>query len=100
MLAPNGYGAAVLRNWLLGMLATIVWTGNYLAYFARDLRAFWRRWRQRRDFWAGFGQESRRRVAGPLVGEERRSFPPPPPPPPPVREADVVPRPDPGAHAP
>ncbi len=82
----------MLRNLLLTLLASALWTGNYLAYFARDLRRWWRQRQEQREFWADFRRESRKRVLGPLGGEAKRSFPPPPPPPPPIRDLEELPR--------
>ncbi len=90
--APNEGDAPVLRNLLLTLLASALWIGNWLAYFARDLGEWWQRRQERRDFWAGFRPESHKPVQGPLGGEAKRSFPPPPPPPPPVRDIEELPR--------
>jgi hypothetical protein len=77
----------VLRNWILGIVATTLWTTNYVVYFARDIRAWYRR-----GHWYGRARPHlpERGVAGPLPPSEMRPFPPPPPPPPPVRDAEIL----------
>jgi hypothetical protein len=85
--ADDGQDVAVLRNWILGIVATGLWVTNYLVYFAGDIRA-WRR-RARGPMLAG-PHLPEPRVTGPLPAEERQPFPPPPPPPPPVRDAEIV----------
>jgi hypothetical protein len=77
----------VLRNWILGLLASALWIGNYLVYFWYDIAGWWvnRRARRRRP-WAP-------EAPGPLPRTERRRFPPPEPPPHPVKDAEVVPLP-------
>lgn len=90
--AQQGLDVPVLRNWILGIFATALWTTNYVVYFARDIRA-WRRRRRRRAYTGLHLPE--RRVVGPLPPDEMQPFPPPPPPPPPVREAEIVPGPRP-----
>jgi hypothetical protein len=75
----------VLRNWILGVLATGLWIGNYVVYFWFDLVD----WRVRRR---APGPRRRPDSPGPLPRTERRPFPPPEPTHP-VREAEVVPPP-------
>jgi hypothetical protein len=88
----NGHSGRVLRNAILGFVATAIWTMNYVVYFARDIRA----WHQRERRGAPARRPSpERSVTGPLAANERRTFPPPPPPPPPVRDAEVIPFPEP-----
>jgi hypothetical protein len=81
-----GHDGRVLRNVILGVLATAIWVTNYVTYFARDIRDAWLRRRYR-------AVAPRRRGTdepGPLSARERRAFPPPPPPPRPVRDAEIV----------
>ncbi len=85
--AQRGRGVPVLRNWILGFVATALWTTNYVVYFARDIRAWYRR--GHRPGQAGMHRPEHS-VAGPLPADQMRPFPPPPPPPPPVRDAEVV----------
>jgi hypothetical protein len=86
-VAQHGHDVPVLRNWILGVLATVLWTTNYVVYFARDIRA-WRHRGHRHGFASLRLPE--RSVTGPLPSDERQPFPPPPPPPPPVRDAEIV----------
>jgi hypothetical protein len=85
----SAHDGGVLRNALLGVLASAIWVTNYVIYFARDIRAAWRRYQERPVAPRKHGN------IGPLAANERRAFPPPPPPPRPVREAEVVPGPKP-----
>jgi hypothetical protein len=95
--AQHGRGVPVLRNWILGFLATTLWITNYVVYFARDIRAWYRQGRRPR--FAGLHLPERS-VTGPLPPDEMQPFPPPPPPPPPVRDAEIVPAPAPGRSRP
>ncbi|CAH2600527.1 conserved protein of unknown function [Rhodovastum atsumiense] len=93
----------MLRNWLLGCLAIAIWLVNYLAYFAPDILAWWRRRRLDAMMDAGGrGLDGRLPFASPPSRSGRmpaprpsRPAPPPaaPPPPavPPRREAEIIP---------
>ena len=85
--AQRGHDIPVLRNWILGFVATALWMTNYVVYFARDIRAWYDRPRRHRH--AGW-RLPERSVTGPLPADEMQPFPPPPPPPPPVRDAEIV----------
>jgi hypothetical protein len=87
--AQRGHELPVLRNWILGFVATTLWTMNYVVYFARDIRAWYRRPRRHRRQHAAWHLPEHR-VTGPLPADEMQPFPPPPPPPPPVRDAEIV----------
>jgi hypothetical protein len=97
-LTPVGAWARVLRNWILGFLAMAIWTTNYLVYFAPDIRAWYRRWRQPAvPASGGFVAPPTMGFMGPLPPHQRVRFPPEPPAPPPQaaepphQSAEVIP---------
>ena len=82
-----GHNDRVLRNLILGVVATAIWMTNWLVYFAYDIQRAWHRRAYRRMM----AETRDGAVSGPLAPRERRPFPPPPPPDPPVRDAEVIP---------
>lgn len=86
----------MLRNWLLGLFATGIWTANFLVYFWRDIRAWWRR---RRDPSGAMIWRPAPRPPPPppppadtpdrLAPDQRHRFPPPEPTPHPVQDLEI-----------